>query len=71
MKHHKLMPTGRVCCGMFTVGFGGMYVQESMSPVELPTGWSPLITDSTTLVELQMKRDVESTPPFKENRKAC
>jgi hypothetical protein len=41
LKHHKFIPSGNGCWGMFTVGFSGVYVQVLRRPAIPSVGCSP------------------------------
>src|SRR4029077_2943678 len=65
--HHRFIPSGSGCWGMFTVGFWGAYVQVLMRPAVPSTGCSPAKRKSVMLVLDQTKREVESVAPPREN----
>jgi len=66
-KHQRFIPRGRACCGMFTVGFDGMYAHVRMRLSFLPTACRPASSELVMLVLVHEKRDVESVAPPSEN----
>ena len=62
-KHQRFIPSGSACCGMFTVGFAGMFVQVLMRPSLAPTATRPPSSELVMLVVVQTNREVDSVEP--------